>query len=435
MGRVTSRASRATSAHSFLEARDTGVSTSFRRFARGLVLVALLLPACGTVQRERTPAETEALLQSVLARVAADDVLELWSPASASASATFLATAREQADLVRSLFEAPVDPPIRVYLVPTAMDERKDARGLPNPASQGGKEGGSFDEGFLFQFVPAGASERELLDRGSLATDTLRHEYAHAYSLRVGLLRAPWFHEGLATEVEYARLAPGVVVLSTYPHRWITARATLREGALVELLAWRRGETLAAERGERLYAHAHAFFRFLLEREASGTFLEKVRRIHALPDAELAALEPAWLAWWRALDPLEAVRIGAHAPDPADRDRAASRMPVLAESRVPEFATRAADELALDLLSDPAAREGAARFLLFFRVYNLLAADLERLERDALPAVRLVAAALRVKREERCDLERAYADWGAVSADERATLLLVSATIPGLVTR
>ncbi len=142
MGRVTSRASRATSAHSFLEARDTGVSTSFRRFARGLVLVALLLPACGTVQRERTPAETEALLQSVLARVAADDALELWSPASASASATFLATAREQADLVRSLFEAPVDPPIRVYLVPTAMDERKDARGLPNPASQGGKEGG-----------------------------------------------------------------------------------------------------------------------------------------------------------------------------------------------------------------------------------------------------------------------------------------------------
>ncbi|MBK7874170.1 MAG: hypothetical protein IPJ77_00180 [Planctomycetes bacterium] len=306
---MTSRASRATSAHSFLEARGTGASTSFRRFARGLVLVALLLPACGTVERERTPAETEALLQSVLARVAADEVLELWSPASASASATFLATAREQADLVRPLFEAPVAPPIRVYLVPTAMDERKDARGLPNPASQGGKEGGSFDEGFLFQFVPAGASERELLDRGSLATDTLRHEYAHAYSLRVGLLRAPWFHEGLATEVEYARLAPGVVVLSTYPHRWITARATLREGALAELLAWRRGEALEAGRGERLYAHAHTFFRFLLEREPGGTFLEKVRRIHALPDAELAALEPAWLAWWRALDPLETVRV------------------------------------------------------------------------------------------------------------------------------
>ncbi len=381
-------------------------------------LLLAALAACASAPR--TPQEIEAHLRSRLTCVEHDAELELWSARKREECELWWAAVRAEAGLARQLLAAPAEPALRIYLVPAESDAELAARPWV-PVAQGTYTAGSFDEGFLFAFVPESGSKDAFSARAVLTLDTLRHEFVHAYAARLGLAREPWFNEGLALEVEFGRAVGNALELAPYPSRFATARETLREGALAELLAWRRGERLDRVRGLRLYANAHALVRFLLERDpAGGTWRERVLRLHARTNDEVAQLESEWLAWWRAYDPLPIVRERLASNDAETRRIAALTLPEIAEAGAASFATRAADELALGLLSDRTTFEPAARFLVYFRANSLRADDLEQLALAPDPHRRIFAVLLRAKRGEAFDDERARRDYANLTADERA---------------
>jgi hypothetical protein len=150
-----------------------------------------------------------------------------------------------------------------------------------------------------------------------------------------------------------------------------------------------------------------------------------------LDPAALLAQEPAWLAWLAELDALARIRAGARSASKSVRARSIGVMPTLAESGAKELFTRAADELAMEMLVDPACTEPAATFLIFFRARELKADDLERLGRSTDPAAILTAQALHSRRKEPVDLEQARSALQHVPQEDRSRFTLLMTLLFG----
>lgn len=395
---------------------------------RDLLALGLLAAALACRSAPCSPAELEAELRARSTSSQLDAVLELYSPYGAAATAAYARVAREEAALVRDALAVPAEPAVRLYLVAAQGDpEAWEAVGA------GGFEGGAFEQGFAFAYVPEAERGAEL--RAHLRRETLRHELVHLYARRAGLARAKWFNEGLACELADGHSTADGWRAAVYPVALLQARASASEGTLAELLAWTDNAGLEPQQVGRRYALSQALLRFLMERERAPSVPARIRAVFARADPELALLEPEWLRWLAGHDARSAIATAVKSQDGAVRQRAAAQLPVLAEQGAPELRTRAADELALRLLTDSATDAQAATFLLFFRAGELTSDDVERLATHGSHVERLVAQALRARRGEQPDLEAARSAVEELSAEARARLAFSAVLVPGLVER
>lgn len=393
------------------------------RLALLLLLAAGPLAGCRT--GPATPQELEAALQGDARTVVRGELVTLYSPYDEAASGAYARVLEHEAGLVRALLDSPAAPPVRLYLVPVA-----DAGDSIRVADRHGVAGGAFVEGFAFAYVHAEA--RGPFQRAELQRDTLRHELAHVYLRRTGLVRDKWFDEGAASWIEALEARGEDLHEPVFAPALVGARAGAGPGTLAALLAWSRAERLPAEEAAARYERAQALVAFLVAHAPGETWRARLAAVHALSDEELLALEPEWLAWLGALDAVAVLRARSASDDPEVRAEAAGALPVLAEHGAPELATRAADELALALLADPLTLPAAATFLLYYRAAALTRADLEALERAPDPGRALVAGALRARRDEPVDLARARAAWSRLSAHERERCAVLAFQLPGL---
>jgi hypothetical protein len=381
--------------------------------------LALALCLCASACRSGLGYPSEAELRRDAKSVVHDPDFTLYSPYDAAASADFANSVRAELGLVRALIPDADATPVRIYLAP--IEGGEGLHPWESPSKQSLK--GAATEGeFAFVYVPARIAASSALERAThLRGGTLRHELAHLAAHRAGLAGAPWFNEGLALEVESMRKEEGALHAHPFPPHLLLARQSAQAGALGELLRWDYGDEMSDSERSRRYVWAEALFRFLLERQAPGDFLEQARGIRGLGEPALRELEAAWLQWIAKLDALERI----------ERSGCIDVMPMLAEARVPELFTRAADELALSKLGDPACVDPAATFLLFFRAGELRAEDIQALEQSQEPMRELTAQALHARRKEPVDLERARLAWQRVPEAERGRLIVQLALLPG----
>lgn len=379
-----------------------------------IVIPLVLAVACRTPTRS-SPEEIEAYLRGISTIVVKDECLELHSPLAAEPTAVYESVLREETALVRSLFpEAKAYVP-RFYLAPT---EREDTDAEPwEHATRDGFGGFAFETGFAAVFVTADAGAIEAAMQAATTRPSVRHEVTHLFARATGLVGARWFREGLACEVESRTAASGRLHETALSEDVIAARATARVGSTRDLLAWTDNER-PIEETQRFYRESQALFRFLHGR-ASGDWIERSRSVLALTPDAIHALEGEWLAWLRRIDAIEAIRAGQRSEWTEERVCTAALLPVLAERRVPELATREADELALELVRDRDSRDSAATFLLYFRANDLRSEDVERLSGSKDPVVELTALALRDRRGEPYDERRAAELWSHATDEQR----------------
>ncbi len=350
------------------------------------------------------------------------DGITLYSPYGDEGTKPFAGAVVDQSALVRPLFADAGQPPVRFYLVPAPKDDDGAPKEIWAQPDHGGVLGTAHREGFVCVYVRAEADPQDARIHAVFAASTIRHELAHAHARRAGLERAPWFNEGLALEVEGMRASPDGLVLHPFPAALIGARQSAEPGTVRELLGWVNTGASSIELRRRRYCESEALFRFLFDHAGEATWIAGARAVHDLDDASIVALEPAWLAWLGRQNALEAVRAGTRSSKASERAEAASWMPGLAERGASELSTRAADELALELLSDPSTWDPAATFLFFFRAHELTEADLADLCRSSEPARSLTGLALRRRRGERVDPKQAYVEWTKVPAADRPRL-------------
>jgi hypothetical protein len=380
--------------------------------------------------RSSLPHPSEAELAREVRSVVHEPGFTLYSPYDSAASAAFADSLRAELRLVRALIPDASTSALRLYLAP--LEGQGDLQAWETPSNHSLK--GAATEGeYAFVYVPAGLASSSALERATLMRGgTLRHELTHLCANRAGIAGAPWFNEGLALEVESMRESGGVLHAHPFPPHLQFARTTAKPGALAELLHWSYADSLNESERSLRYVWAQALFRFLAEQQPGQDFFERARGVHGLAEAALREREPAWLEWLGKLDALERIRAGADSSSDEERAVCVGAMPSLAESRVPELLTRAADEFALEKLGDPGCSDAAATFLLFFRSDALRADDLERLEQSNVPARVLTAQALHARRKEPFELELARAVWSRVPESERGGLSVIATLIPGL---
>ncbi len=394
------------------------------------VALAAILCLFAAACRSPFPYPSEDELRRDAQSVVHDPRFTLYSPYDESATAQYAGAVRGELELVQRLIPDERASVVRLYLAP--IEAPPDLQAWETPSNQSLK--GAATEGeYAFVYVPSRPRTSSALEGATfLRGGTLRHELAHLLAHRAGLAGAPWFNEGLALEVESMREAGGELHAHPFPIYVHAARKTAKPGALAELLRWSYGDDLTVAERSLRYVWAQALFRFLAEEQPAQAFVDRARAVHGLAQDALRGREAAWLEWLGKLDALERIRAGASSTSALERALCVGVLPSLAESRVPELFTRAADELALEKLGDPACFEPAVTFLCFFRAKELHAQDLETLERSDDPVLVLAAQALHARRQEPVDLERARGAWRRVPERERAGLSVLAALLPRL---
>jgi len=398
---------------------------------RALKVVAACL-ATASACRAPLPVPNEAELRRAARSVVHEATFTLSSPYDDATTADYAASVRDEIGLVRRLFRDDGTKPVRIYLAPIEDDSGRALQFWQTPSHRSLK--GAATEGeFAFVYVPRSVEPSAALASAlSLRGGTLRHELAHLYAARAGLAQATWFNEGLAEEVESMNESGSELVQNPFPATLLLARKTAGPDTLRRLLAWRLGDDLSDVDRSCRYVWAHALLRFLGEARSDPGFEARTRAVMELDPEAIVAQEPEWLAWLAALDALARIRTGAHSPSARERALSIGVMPSLAENGAPELFTRAADELALEMLADPACMEPAARFLLFFRAREVKVEDLEQLNRSTDPAAILTAQALHAARKEPVDLERARSAWQQVAPDDRLRFIVIESLLPGM---
>jgi hypothetical protein len=399
--------------------------------ATGAILgVAACLALAGACRSSLSiPSESE--LRRTTRSVVNEPTFSLFSPYDEASTARYADSVRGEIEIVRRLIPSGGAKPVRIYFAPIEDDS---GRALPpwQTPSHRSLKGAAMEGEYAFVYVPVRIETSSALLRAVfMRGGTLRHELAHLYAARVGLARAPWFDEGLAEEVEAACESEGEVELHPFPPNLLHARAWATPGSLALLFAWQTSEELPPEDLSRRYVWAQALFRFLCEQRTEERFEARARAVMELGEKEILAREPEWLAWLAHLDALECIRAGAKSSSASERARCIGVMPELAQNGARELFTREADELALDMLVDPACMPSAARFLLYFRARALRTEDVEHLSLSADPAVILTAQALRARRKEPVDLECARAAWRRLPESDRARCAVFEALLPG----
>jgi hypothetical protein len=404
------------------------------RTAATLALLPLLIGGCMS-RKASTPEEIEAALQGDAKNVVRRDAFTLFSPYDAAATADYASVVDAQTSLVRPVFDDPGTPAVNLYLVPLPDDaEAPDPEPWLGP-SRDGWAGAASPTGFAFIYVRRSARGSAAAMQATLSARALRHELAHVYARRAGLSRAAWFNEGLAREVELMREEGAKLQPHVFPPALIAARESASAGTVQELLQWKLDDGASLEVRALRYDEAQSLFRFLVARQADGDWLQRARVVLALPDAQIVALEPEWLSWLASLDALEAIRRGVRSTSAGERDMCASLLPILAEQGARELCTHAADELALELVSGRMTSSSAATFLLFFRARALTEEEVAGLSASSDPTLCQTGLALRARRGEPFDLQRAQAAWDGVQQPDRTYLVVQRNLIPGLVDR
>jgi hypothetical protein len=154
------------------------------------------------------------------------------------------------------------------------------------------------------------AKDREAIrEDGSAFTETfgfsydsiVRHELAHQCSIRQGIDGEVWFNEGLALEMENATPDGDGLVPIPWPPSLAQAAKVHRETSLARVLDWREdGAAIAAGREEPFRDGrplAHAYVRFLLEREGGERSPAAFRQILGMSREQHLALEDDWHRW------------------------------------------------------------------------------------------------------------------------------------------
>lgn len=379
-------------------------------------VLACLVPLSACSSRPWTPgdldpAELEREFTAQARTVLRDDALVLSSPYDADATDCYAEVVREQAQLVRDVLDAAVAPPLRFYLGALPISDAE----LPIWARAGRDgvaganwrptDGSQAVESFAFVYVTADGSKARM--RSAMADRTIRHELTHAYAGREQLGGPIWFAEALAREVEEMSVASGKLRAEVFPGDYVSARASVVTGRLATLLNWRHTDVITGVERTQRYCDARTLLRFLLERTPGATLKERCRSILALPDGFVLALESEWITWLGEHDALAAIRAQLRSESREEHLEAVHALCGLRAAGAEELDTRAADELALGLLTDRELGGRAFDFLYFFRAQALTEVDLERLRISDDPALELSSYALRARRGEPFDLEAA----------------------------
>jgi hypothetical protein len=390
------------------------------RQALTAVVVAAALAACAS--SATSEAEFERSLSDGARTVVRTERFELTSPFDAEGTAEFVRTVDEELGVVTSLLGDPGGAPIRVHLVPGATDATRpdEAEYRSLFPSRDGKRGFAYSHSFACVYVAEPGGPPPMI-QAEVGREVLRHELTHVVAKRAGLAGATWFDEGLAREVGRRKTVGGSVAEGLTLAALVHARDDARPGTVRELLAWRHSDELAPADVALRYDESQALLRFLVGRTAPGSFAERLRGVLRLSDDEIVALEPAWLGELASIDVLAQVRSGVASASRRERSDAAGLLPILAQQAA-ELRTRAADELALGLLADPATREGASTFLVFLRANDLRPADLDALRASAAPAVVVCGEAVRARRGEAFDIRRARQAWSDLPSDEKRSV-------------
>jgi len=319
--------------------------------------------------------------------------------------------------------------PVRLYLDPIEDDDGGQLDFWETPSHQTLK-GATFDGDAAFVYVSANRDRASPLELATaMRGGTLRHELTHVFAARAGLELAPWFEEGLAQEVESMLASEGELHANPFPWSLQLARKSALPGTLAALLAWRRTDDLSAVERSQRYVWAQALLRYLLEQRTEESLDARARAVKGLDVKQIATEEPNWLAWLAGLDALARIRAGAHSPIESERAIAVGEMPSLAASGAAELLTRAADELAIEMVVDPACTSPAATFLLYFRARELTPDDVERMSRSTDPAAILTVEALHATREEPVDAQRVRSAWQRIAENDRARFAVLEALL------
>jgi hypothetical protein len=241
-----------------------------------------------------------------------------------------------------------------------------------------------------------------------------------------------WLNEGVAQHVEHL-VFDDETRWHPFPTALVLARDAFAPGETARLLAWSATDDGLTEACRALrYAQAEALLRFLLELSSGSDFVARLRWVHALDEPAIAALEPEWSAWLQAQDALATVRRELASPSPEQRHEAAALLPVLAEAGARELLSEAADTVALGALRDSQTFEPASTFLAFYRARSLSGDALSELCASKDPREVLLAAALRARRGESFDFDRAQTIWSELDPTSRASCVVLASLIPGL---
>jgi hypothetical protein len=405
-------------------------------FDRAFVALALLASVAGcTSTRSATPEEFEAELRARLTVTVEGDGFVLHSPYGAEATEPYAAVLRRELGVVRRCFADASAEPVRVYLAPVPEADAPAPEEIWRHASRGGLEGFACETRFAVLWVRPNADAAQALVQAGMGSPQLRHELAHLATHRAGLAGKTWFNEGVARHVEHAQFLDGEMRPHPFPATLVKARDEFVPGDVARLLAWSLADERTVEEHASRYAKAEALLRFLLERSSGSDFVARLRAVRALDEESIAALEPEWRAWLQAQDALAAVRRELAAPFPELRNEGANLLPELAEVGARELLGEDSDTLALVALRDPETFDPAARFLVFFRARALRKDALLVLEASRAPGETLLAAALRARRGEPFDLERARKTWEDLDSRDRSNCYALAHEIPGLLER
>ena len=405
-----------------------------RAIAGALVVLALVAGCSST--RPPSPEEIEAALRGRLHGVVEEPGFVLRTPYGDEATRAYATVVRREVDRVRGCFGDSSAVPVRIYLVPVSESEAPAPDEPWRHAARGGFEGAAHESGFAFVWVRPDADPPQAMVDAEMGSSQLRHELVHLFMRRAGLAGDSWFNEGVAQHVEHAQVLDGAMRPHPFPTTLLQAREQFAPGDLASLLAWSlHGDELTVEERASRYAKSEALLRFLLERSSGADLVARIREVRALDEAGVAALEPEWRTWLQSQDAVAVVRRELAAPSPEVRHQGVELLPELAEAGARELFGEAADTLALVALRDPATFDPAARFLEFFRARALSGDRLRALESSRAPCEALLAAALRAKRGEPFDLDRARKTWNDLDARDRRDCGTLPYSIPGLLDR
>jgi hypothetical protein len=261
----------------------------------------------------------DALRAEGVRSIAVEERFIVYSPYAGVDTQRYVAAANRALDDLEQGMGIPLGAPVIVVLVPrpvegmvvTVTGDTLHFEGAPERPSDRGVLGVAIRSGERDTVVVyVGAETVHTLSDGRTLTGsftfpedllTMRHELAHLVAERAGLEGPKWLDEGLAQLFEHGRLENGALVTERDALPLAAARELYAETSLDVLLGWEeRYDDMVA--GRVLHAGrplAHALAVYVVEGD-EGSLPERLRRLAALGEADVLALEPELRAWIEA---------------------------------------------------------------------------------------------------------------------------------------
>lgn len=402
--------------------------------------IGLLLAAACRAPERLPPQLDEVELERSTRTIVHRERIDLYSPYDEGPSQDLAGLVANEVERVAQLFGDEYTRPLTLYL--RAVDERERERDDTTDIlwryrpSLGGLRGATVARRYMVLFVPVPDANGGPPIEFALTwqNQTLRHELAHFFLYRLGVDGPDWLHEGLAEDVETMLLdEDGRLALDPLPSAFLAARHFADDVTLDELMRWRAQDRNDRDRAAPRRWRCQALVRFLRHWTGEGDWRTSITRVAGMSESEINALDPEFRGWLRALDPVARVRSLVEGQDPEERAYGAALLSIYAERDPQAMVTGEVEELALRIFELEECKAGVSNFLIFFDSKKLAPETIERLSTSIDPVEQLSALAIRARRGESVDLERARAIDSALSANERmqasiATYILFTGT-------